>query len=208
MDNNAEVLDVSYSPDDVRRVAEQLAVAQAVLKVAGEATNTRSGYLRTLADDMLLKMHDDYGAEKIELKIGGEKVGTLSLTVKEGVVIEDYEAVQDWEIENGFAHETPAIDLNILRPDTVEKILQLARMDNPISVSSEVHYKNIEDIAEHVGENMVTSGGEVVPGVKWRREVKGTRISGCTPRDVSRALSIGGADYTIAGLLSAGVQNA
>lgn len=197
---------ITYTPEDIKAATERLAVSQAVLKVASEACNTRDGYNRLAVDEMLLNMHENFGADRLELQVGDEKVGALSLTTKEHAIIDDYDALRDWQESCGYSREIMSLDFDLLRPDTRARIAAIARMDNPLAITTRREYVDVEQIAKPVGTDMVTESGEVVPGVHYGREITGTRISGCNPRDVTRALRLAEGDSAMTYFLSEGVK--
>ena len=85
---------------------ERLAVAQALYQAAAELVSTKDpDSLRSQADDHYRSLYAMTGAKSFDVKIGGEKVGTFSLTVSkptESVEVEQFSvtnpaALQAWD---------------------------------------------------------------------------------------------------------------
>lgn len=73
---------MSGSSVDIAKRVEQLAVAQAVYKLAAEKVNTKEpGNLRSEVDMYYREMFEQTGAKSFEIRIGKEKVGTYSVLV-------------------------------------------------------------------------------------------------------------------------------
>ena len=90
MDNN-EIAPVAAEANEAMRDAstkystelggiEQLAVAQALYKAMGEVVSTKDpDSLRSRADEEYLRLYAETGAKSFDVRIGGEKVGTMSV---------------------------------------------------------------------------------------------------------------------------------
>lgn len=68
--------------DGIAKRIEQLAVAQAVYKLAAEQVSTKEpGNLRAEVDAHYREMFEQTGARSFDVRIGGEKVGTYGVRV-------------------------------------------------------------------------------------------------------------------------------
>lgn len=144
---------------------ERLAIAQAVWKALGTLVSTEDeDSLRSTCDRRLLDAYVEDGTDRVQLRVGGAKVGTLSVVMtkpvrKSVLEVTDRRAFEAWALENGYAHEETRIVVD----------------DEQDTLSS-----------------LVTDG--VMPdGCEWREvdepaRVKGTTIRGCNPQDVADAL--------------------
>ena len=73
---------MAMTNDDIAKRIEQLAVAQAVYKLAAEMVSTKEpGNLRSEVDMHYREMFEQTGAKSFEIRIGDKKVGTYSVRV-------------------------------------------------------------------------------------------------------------------------------
>lgn len=99
---------MSGSNADITKRIEQLAVAQAVYKLAAAKVSTREpGNLRSEVDDHFREAFESTGAKSFDVRIGGEKVGTYSIKTTEGkrsigLETHDPAAYRAWCEANGF----------------------------------------------------------------------------------------------------------
>lgn len=88
--------------NDIAKRVEQLAVAQAVYKLAAEQVSTKEpGNLRAEVDMHYREMFEQTGAKSFEVRIGGEKVGTYSVrttnpSTKVWLKVTDNRALMAW----------------------------------------------------------------------------------------------------------------
>jgi hypothetical protein len=96
---------------DIAKRVEQLAVAQAVYKLAAEQVKTNEpGNLRAEVDAHFRELFEQAGAKSFDIRIGGEKVGTYSVKVtkpKMQTVCDCYDqsAYLAWCEEHGFVRK-------------------------------------------------------------------------------------------------------
>ena len=158
---------------------ERLAIAQAVYKAVGAIVSTNDpASLRAECDDALRKMYADAGVDRIQLRVRGQKVGTLSLVFTKPIhttkmVVADRAAFEAWALANGYAHE-----------------------ETQVAVDDEA-----EVLAGMMADGVLPDGCEVEM-VDEPAGIKGTTIRGCTPESIAEALGDGLAD-AVAGLLTA-----
>lgn len=94
--------------DEITKRIEQLAVAQAVYKLAAAQVSTKEpGNLRGEVDEHYRGLFEQTGAKSFEIRIGGEKVGTYSVKVTKPKVqtvcdCYDHGAYLAWCEEHGF----------------------------------------------------------------------------------------------------------
>ena len=92
---------------------EKLAIAQALLNSIGDMTKTKcETNLRGLVDAEIKEryLNDSMAAKSYDVKVQGQKVGTMSLTIskpKPAVIehtlnVKDSEQLLEWAIDNGF----------------------------------------------------------------------------------------------------------
>ena len=196
----AEFLDAGAACAAPQGASEALAVAEAVYRLAQKARATgEPGNARAAVDAESVALYEATGCRSRDLLVGGSKVGTVSLTVKEGAAVTDAEAFGAWAYANGNGAEVETVNLAWLTPSQTERVVALVRRMNPAAVA--VRHEADKDLEKHLrqgpGGACVADGGEVVPGVEWRRSAS-TRVSGCKPERVADALRASGRD---AGLL-------
>ena len=150
-----------------QRVLRDLAVLSGVER----AVRDMARRARAEADAMLMEANDALGSKSAELRLFGEKVGSLSVAVSNPMVyVADEEAYQDWLRER-----------YVLGDSRVQPFYEA-----PLVVKSAVPRADGE--GGYVVYDAET--GEPVDGLSYHPggEVKGTRLSGCKPDDVARAL--------------------
>ena len=87
---------------------ERLAIAQAVYKMVADAISTKNpDSLRGRLDAAMLDAYDANGIKSRDLRIGNDKVGTYSVTVKKAVhrshvEVTDEDAYEMWADANGL----------------------------------------------------------------------------------------------------------
>lgn len=97
--------------DEIAKRIEQLAVAQAVYKLAAAQVSTREpGNLRSEVDEHYHGLYLETGAKSFDVSIAGQKVGTYSVKLtkpKEDTVmtVVDRDAFEAWCRENGCVRE-------------------------------------------------------------------------------------------------------
>lgn len=102
---------MSGSNADITKRIEQLAVAQAVYKLAAAQVSTREpGNLRSEVDEHYHGLYLETGAKSFDVSIAGQKVGTYSVKLtkpKEDTVmtVVERDAFEAWCRENGCVRE-------------------------------------------------------------------------------------------------------
>ena len=184
------------------QIFSNLAICQAVFKAIKDSISTKGGTgTRAIADSYICDLYENVGVSKVDLKVNGSKVGTLSVSVSDDPQICDQSAYVEWLKDGEYVKYRPTIHLDMLSEETVKKIIELAEAENAYSVEYVQEVPQLRDIARRVGDCAVSvNTGEVVPGIVWKDHVTGTRISGCKPEDVSDALG-GGANDNMTRLL-------
>lgn len=89
----------------------RLAVAETVAKACKELTNPRGGKngaanLRTRADDQLRELYEEHGVSQMEVRVGGEKVGSIGARLSKPVKdvrpeVFNYGAFKKWLMGDG-----------------------------------------------------------------------------------------------------------
>lgn len=166
------------------KINEQLAVLTALKK----AVESRLKEVRAEADNEMREAYLDDGVEKKALKVGGTKVGELTVTyASEGYELADKKAFEEFALDYGLA--------------SVKRTIKPDMMESCIKALEDVFEPDVLDSA--VKEEVVISGdwekkmtlvgdavcfgdsGMVVPGVAYRPKLaKGTMVRGCDPKSV------------------------
>lgn len=174
---------------------EQLAILTALKK----AVDQRLKEVREVANEELLDAYDDLGAEKIALKVDGQKVGDFTITfTSEGYKVTDQDALNDFALDYGLAYFTPVID-----PEQLEEAIMYLNEHRPEFVKTEIKlYQDWDKAVYYVdGECVYQDSGMVIPGIEYKpREIKTTMVRGCKPEDVLPITRrIGGVDSLLLG---------
>lgn len=161
------------------RNTEALAVMQGIYKAVGAAVSTKdSDSLRSQVDAELIDMYERVGVERIELRVGDESVGTLSLRKSTKDKTKTVIYVNDAVAAARFVAADEAL---------AQRVLNAAQ-------------RALVSYVEETGD--VPDGCEVATETEPKGTVLGTTIRGCEPADVAKALGNDLPD-TIAGLLGA-----
>lgn len=185
---------------------ERFAVAQAVYDLAGAMVATRTpGNLRAELDAAAIGLWEEHGVKSKEIRVNGQKVGTLSLTVESRPQVEDGAEWREWMLLEGHAEMRDKLDLDVLSERELATLTALAKSVNPDAVRST--FTELRDWKKglvHDGRgNAVDPDGCVVPGVRWVERVKSTTVRGCKPQDVAKAL---GGNVDVFALLEGGAE--
>lgn len=155
---------------------QQLAVAQAVYKRMGSVVSTSGDGLRAKVDEQVIGFYEATGAKSYDVKIAGQKVGTMGVTVSK----ETERTVFDLT-------DSDALDAWLATDEGVDAIGQWAT-----------------DHLRQFVNDYVKDTGEIPPGVTPRTVVDPPRVKGTTlrvePAKVARALR-GELPAAVAGLL-------
>lgn len=170
--------------------AAGLLQALAVSVAAERVLHGRTRELRAAADAALGAAREEFGTKSLELRVFGEKVGTLSQSLsRPEVYVEDEEAYQGWLCDRAAGGDQRVTAF--YEAPLVEKCaLPRANGDGTYAVFDAL-------------------SGEAVPGLVYRRggEPKGTRVTGCSPDDVMGCLAREGMGLADAlGLLGGGAS--
>lgn len=169
---------------------ERFAIAQAVYKAAAPQVKTKEPEnLRGRLDAEIIDEYRKSGVKSKEIRVGGAKVGTLTLKVSEDVEVVDGHAFFSWAEQNDLMHYEIDIDAEMLTDDQATAIYEFAKSICPNCV--ELHRRIGQWPTQglmRLGNQAVTEDGEVVPGVRWVDRPTSTVVRGCTPEEVSAAL--------------------
>lgn len=192
---------------EIRRDVERLAVAQALMGSIGGAVKTGDkGNLRGRVDSALVGLYQDLGVKSVEVRVGEATVGTMSVAVSEGPAVTDRAAFEEWAVERGFGRRVRGVDLALVPDGALDAVVDAVASVWPQAVTEGVEMaKGWEKAMVQAGKAVaVADGGEVVPGLAWRRQVKNTVLRGCEPADVAAALASMGDGATVAQVLADG----
>lgn len=178
------------------KTTEQLAILKALKK----AVDDRIKEVREISDAELLEYYNDYGAEKIALKLNGQKVGDFLITFsKEGYEITDRAALNEFLADYGLA------DILITpRQEYLEEVNEYLR-DKYGEEALEQSIWPLKDWDKAVyfvdGECVYEDSGMVIPGLEYKpRSIKNTTVRGCDPEVVLPIVrSLGGVDQLLLG---------
>jgi hypothetical protein len=113
--------------------AEKLAVWQALYQIAGKAVGTKSrDNLRADVSDGLRELYESTGAKSVDIKVNGQKVGTMSLRVAKAeermeLICQDERAFIAWLCGDGSDYLTEAV-----RDGMGRKVLEYAVRDGVV----------------------------------------------------------------------------
>lgn len=159
---------------------EALAIAQAIYKAAGAIVSTKDAdSLRGQVDAHLMDMYETFGVDRIELRVGDSKVGSLGLR----------KSTKDKTKTTVYVNDAIAA-ARFVAAD--EKLAQLV-----LGAAQKALVAYVEETGD------VPDGCEVSTETEPKGTVLGTTIRGCEPADVAKALGNDLPD-AIAGLLGAG----
>lgn len=172
--------------------AGRFAVAQAVYNLANAATDKKSSdNLRAELDAETVELYRRFGAKNRDLRVGGTKVGTLSVVTESRPQVEDAELWKEWMLGTGRAEMRGEVVLDGLRPERRDDVLKAVWEVCPEAVHA-VFTETVKDWGKglvHDGcGRAVDEDGCLVPGVKWTERVKNTTVRGCEPEKVAAAL--------------------
>ncbi len=177
------------------RELDRLAVAQAVAKVVNAQVRTGDpDNLRGRAEAEFRELMDSEGADKVNLRVNGKDVGTMSVTYSkahEGPEVTNEADYDAWLSEHG--EEAYDLHLEWLTPEQYHSVVALMRRMNPPTVVPAARMPRAVEagLQEGPGGSVLTAEGEVVPGMTWVRHPKAPKsltIRGCEPEKVSEAL--------------------
>lgn len=158
---------------------EQLAVLTALKK----AVDDRIKDIREVCNEELLDDYEEDGVLKKALKVGGVKVGDFVVTMsKEGYVITDKEALNEFALDYGFASFYSEID-----PEHMDDAISFVSSKHPDWVKLKIRLSDgwERGITYIDGECCYMDSGMIIPGIEYvPPKVKGTMVRGCKPEDV------------------------
>lgn len=188
--------DVGLLPD------VELNTQMALVAAMKKAVSARYEELRREVSRRLVKIHEAYGANGFDLRIGPNKVGKASFG-KPTVGTDALGEYDRWAWETGRGSRELVVEASshAIPPEALDEIREIAE-----SYGADCHldYKAFPELTRSLkvsGETVVDSTGEVVPGAYVKPP--NVRITGCKPEEVGEALRLAGEDYTISGLLEA-----
>ena len=159
----------------------------AVITAVQKAMKPESDEARRDANEMLFNVYETTGADRVRVRLGDTEVGTFSLTFeKEGFMVTDREAFDDFCLANGFAHE----ELFVKDAWKEQAVEELATHCPEAVEKRAVLDKGIDKLFKNVDGVFVVDGtNEVIPGIAPKpKQIKGTQMRGCKPEDVLPAL--------------------
>lgn len=142
--------------------AEKLAVWQSLYQIAGKAVSTRSrDNLRASCSDGLRELYDATGAKSVDVRVNGEKVGTMSLRIAKAeermeLVCMDEHAFLDWLCGEGRDYLTEA-----MRDGMGRKVLGYAVRDGVVP-------DGCQAVRDSIPETIVGTTLRVDPEKVWR----------------------------------------
>lgn len=171
----------------------------AVLTGLAKAVSSSLDEQRAAADEALASLYDTVGADRVKVTVGDVEVGTFSVSYsKEGWEVTDQDALEDFALAQGFAHEERSI-----RPEYMSRAIELLADEDPAGVQTEtVMDKGWEKLLTNVGGvACFLDTAEPVPGVEFvPAGPKGTTMRGCEPEKVLPAVrALGGMDELLLG---------
>ena len=191
------------APSDV---FERLAVLQAIYKASAEQTKRNGGGTREQADKALIDMYQDYGTDRVKLKVLGETVGNLSIVfVKEHAEIANDAEFNNWAVSSGYGSIVSEIDPELMSAQDLDELYE--------QPPEWFHMRTVID-SSLLDAMACTPGGivyfkmtgEPVPGLRWVCEkADGTIITQFKPDkvfDAMKTANISAVD--LAGLLGGG----
>lgn len=164
---------------------ERFAVAQALYSKLGEFVATGGkGELRAELDDALRDAMDWTGANRIEIRLGGELVGELSATTQQCYVVDDFKAQRAWAEERGLVNESRYIDalsIEALPPEDYAEVLDWLEEHYPSTVVKRSEVSNMwSGHVVHRGELVFDANtGEQLDWCRFVTKVASTKLSGC-----------------------------
>ena len=142
--------------------AEKLAVWQALYQIAGKAVSTRSrDNLRASCADGLRELYDATGAKSVDVRVNGEKVGTMSLRIAKAeermeLICQDEDAFITWLCGEGRDYLTEA-----MRDGMGRKVLGYARRDGVVP-------DGCQSVRDSIPETIIGTTLRVDPEKVWR----------------------------------------
>lgn len=160
----------------------------AVLTAIKKAVSARLEEVRAEADDDLLGLYEQTGADRIKVTVGDTEIGTFSLSfAKDGYEVVDQRAFEGFCLANGLADEVRSI-----KPEYTVAACDVLERELPEAVQTTVRTrKDIDRLLVRVGDAYVVEGtSETVPGIiPKHKAVKGTTLRGCDPKTAIPALT-------------------
>lgn len=164
---------------------ERFAVAQALYSKLGSLVETRGkGDLRAEVDEMLLDAMEASGANRIEIRLGGELVGELSAQTKQEYQVSDVRAWREWASERGLLVERRYVepaDIDNLEAGELDELLDYLEEHHPSVVVKRADVSHTwQGYLVHRGEEVFDAEtGERIEWAKFVTKVSSTRLVGC-----------------------------
>lgn len=142
--------------------AEKLAVWQALYQIAGKAVSTKScDNLRASCSDGLRELYESTGAKSVDVRVNGEKVGTMSLRIAKAeermeLICQDEGAFIEWLCGDGRDYLTEAT-----RDGMGRKVLGYARRDGVVP-------DGCQAVRDSIPETILGTTLRVDPEKVWR----------------------------------------
>lgn len=168
---------------------EQLSPIQktAVLTAMQKAVNDKLSEVRPEADEQIKALCENDGVDRINVKLGSEKLGTFSIVFNSDTYeITDRAALDEFLLANGFADSRAHIPVT-----NMHEAINVIKANAPELLEYEtIRTDDWEKYLEREGDDFVVSGTDtLIPGIKPKAQtIKGTQLRGCQPKSLLAAL--------------------
>ena len=176
----------------------QLAIAKALSK----ETKRKFNELKAEAGRRLKTIHDAYGANGFDVKIGNIAVGKVTFykqKVGKGALGEYDEWA--WETNRGTRELVVDVSSHDFPQEIIDEIRQVAEQHGAYCHVKYSAYPVLTGSLSVKDGVVVDKAGEVVPGT-YAKEPE-VHVTKCEAKDVAEAMRISGDDYLVSGLLEA-----
>lgn len=198
MSNEIEATSNEHQTVDV---FEQLAVLTALRNAIDDEIRKGAG-VRAEADRRLMDSYGSGGFDRAPLKVCGEKVGTITISMsKAQAAVTDKALFDNWCVSNGMP-----IDWYLDEEKIPEEALEELRAAHPewFFWAPRGKWGKFDRLKPGPNDTVIDPDtGEIVPGVRWHASQPiGTVVRGCKPDEVFDAMRRHGLDMgAIGGLL-------
>lgn len=172
----------------------------AVITAMEKAVKAAKDEIRSECDNRVFGLAQQLGVGSVNMTVGDETVGKI--TICKPAVGYSGDAFGRWAYENGMGSFHLDVDLSMatFEPEALDEIIdQLEGYGAKVHRSyspTDFAKKSVEVVSGRV---ICKDTGEEVPGAYVKRPQ--TRVTGCKPAEVGRAMRIAGETVTVSGLL-------
>lgn len=180
--------------EEITDTATKLAVLTALKKMLDKAKDAT----RADMQERMESLHSELGVSSVDLAVGGEKVGRVSLG-NPRVSIGGGDDFAEWAHDRGMGSLLITIDTDELGSATLDGLIE--HLDTN-AIDYRLDYKASPEAKKGlkvVGGRVVTAEGELVSGAY--AVPPRIHVTGCEPEDVGHALRLSGDNLTVAGIL-------